>query len=202
DHMPLRSLWRWYSRAIHTRPILTQSLSSGIIMGFGDATVQCVTLLRLKSSIDQHPSSSSSSSLSYLTDRFDYSRTIRYFLLSSLLIGPGLRCWYVFLSRQFELTNYGRLKMLIADQGLMPPIMWLTFLSYTSVVVRGDRSAAAVKEFVLDRLPAMAVNSYRVWPLAQAINFFIVPLNFRLVYGSFVGYFWNCYICWHSNRPH
>ena len=41
--------------------------------------------------------------------------------------------------------------------------------------------------------PVMLTN-WKVWPLAQVINFYAVPPHFQLLFVNIVGFFWTIYV--------
>jgi hypothetical protein len=40
--------------------------------------------------------------------------------------------------------------------------------------------------------------SWRVWPIAQLINFAFVPLHFRVLFGNIVRFFWTIYLSYQA----
>ena len=42
--------------------------------------------------------------------------------------------------------------------------------------------------------------NYKLWPLANAINFSLVPLKLRVLFANVVSVFWNMYLSAASNR--
>ena len=40
--------------------------------------------------------------------------------------------------------------------------------------------------------------SWRVWPIAQLINFAFVPLHFRVLFGNVVRFFWTIYLSYQA----
>jgi len=47
-------------------------------------------------------------------------------------------------------------------------------------------------------LPPQA--NYKIWPLANLINFSVVPLKFRVLFANVISVFWNMYLSAASNR--
>lgn len=47
--------------------------------------------------------------------------------------------------------------------------------------------------------PTMLAN-WKLWPAAQAINFGIIPLQYRLLWANFVGLIWNAYLSYAQFR--
>ena len=42
--------------------------------------------------------------------------------------------------------------------------------------------------------------SWRVWPLAQYLNFNFVPAQYRVLFGNLVGFFWGIYMSWKASN--
>ena len=38
------------------------------------------------------------------------------------------------------------------------------------------------------------LNNYKVWPLAQFLNFYYIPMVFRLGFSNIVGFFWTIFV--------
>lgn len=47
----------------------------------------------------------------------------------------------------------------------------------------------------------MLLGFYKLWPAAQLVNFYIIPLKFRVNFSNIVSLFWNTYVSWLANRP-
>ena len=47
----------------------------------------------------------------------------------------------------------------------------------------------------------MLLGFYKLWPAAQVVNFYVIPLKFRVNFSNIVSLFWNTYVSWLANRP-
>ena len=47
----------------------------------------------------------------------------------------------------------------------------------------------------------MLLGFYKLWPAAQLVNFYVIPLKFRVNFSNIVSLFWNTYVSWLANRP-
>lgn len=45
------------------------------------------------------------------------------------------------------------------------------------------------------------ITNYKIWPLAQVINFTFVPIQHRVGFVQLVAIFWNAYLSWMANKP-
>ncbi len=89
----------------------------------------------------------------------------------------------------------------------LPPLTQLTWTVFincgffwaTTVMETGD-SAAGVKK-IQDKLwPTLKVN-WVVWPVLQAVNLSVVPLQYRILYINFCSLFWSAYLSSQTNTP-
>ena len=45
------------------------------------------------------------------------------------------------------------------------------------------------------------IKNYKIWPLAQTLNFTFVPIQHRVGFVQIVAIFWNAYLSWMANKP-
>ena len=100
-------VWSKYCVSLAQRPLLTKSITSGVIMGAGDALCQ-----------------------SYFTSKFDYERFAKYSFLGSVLVGPSTHFWYGFLSRRIPGLGFTTVVYRVAlDQLCFSPVFIAFFMS-------------------------------------------------------------------------
>ncbi|KAG0668264.1 hypothetical protein C6P45_004870 [Maudiozyma exigua] len=81
----------------------------------------------------------------------------------------------------------------LADQLLYSPLFLLFFFTYSNFVMeRGNTDTLKVKIQKL-YISTLGCNLV-VWPLAQLINFSIIPKPFQIPFSSSVGVLWNCFL--------
>lgn len=115
-----------------------------------------------------------------------------------MIQGPGLRFWYGFLNK--HVGSQGTtvvLKKVALDQLVFAPI-FLGFLLGVLGAMQGQTMDENVKNIKRDYLDVLA-NNYKVWPLVQLTNFYLVPLNYQVLLVQVVAVFWNTYISWKTN---
>ena len=80
------------------------------------------------------------------------------------------------------------LKILLDRLVLTPPFLLfsLGFLQY-SQSLDGPKALASVK----NTYAAALWTNWRVWTVAQGINFAYVPLHYRVLFGNLVALWWN-----------
>ena len=81
----------------------------------------------------------------------------------------------------------------LADQLLYSPLFLLLFFTYSNFVMeRGNKDTLKVK---IQKLYISTLGcNLLVWPLAQLINFSIIPKPFQIPFSSSVGVLWNCFL--------
>lgn len=79
---------QWYNRMLLTHPIITKTLSTGVIISMGDIVSQLFDHFRSASTSQKEPTSSSSFS-------WDHIRTAKMFTWG-LVVGPSLHGWVLY----------------------------------------------------------------------------------------------------------
>lgn len=123
---------RWYASKLDTHPIMTKMITSGIIAASGDLLCQYLTS---DSSTHLISTEEYSSTIIDGVSRYDWKRTIRFYILGSCLVAPTVHAWYNILMKYIPGTNVTSiLKRLTADQGFFGPIFTGTFISCLTVL--------------------------------------------------------------------
>nr|CAD7446061.1 unnamed protein product [Timema bartmani] len=122
-------------------------------------------------------------------------------LLRFPMMGPVLQYWYTILER-IGGTN-GRaitvVKKVLIDQIIAAPLM-LAIVITTITLLFGQDLAGVRAKFRQDYL-AVLITNYKVWPFVQLANFYLVPLQYRVLLVQTVAIFWNTYLSTKANRP-
>ena len=56
------------------------------------------------------------------------------------------------------------------------------------------RNWSDIRSKLKNNLPGILVNQYKLWPAVQLVNFYFVPLQYRVLVIVFVAFFWNIYL--------
>jgi Mpv17 / PMP22 family len=75
------------------------------------------------------------------------------------------------------------------DQTINSPLGTVTFFAW-SRAMKGQPDRA-VKD-VTEKLWPTTLASWRLWPVAQAVNFMMVPAQFRIIFINIVAVAWTC----------
>ncbi|KAF0521243.1 Protein sym1 [Gigaspora margarita] len=165
----------WYKYHLLRRPILTQSIATGIIFTSGDIIAQGF--------IEQRGHKT-----------YDFSRTLRLGGFGALIAGPSGATWYRILDKYIDIKKpfLALLTRVTLDQTIYAPSFIATFLSVQSILERQSKEQI-VKKFKKVYLPTL-INNYKLWPTVQLLNFYFIPLNHRLLVVNTVALGWNTYL--------
>lgn len=178
----MSGLVRTYLRLLERYPWRTQALSTGILMGAGDVIAQfAIEGATVQTYVPQ--------------------RTSRFLMFGTFFAGPVLRGWYLTLDRFIKFPAVkGALAKVAADQLLFAPTFCAVMLGTIGYWRTGTVEAATnmLSESYVD----VIVSNYKLWPAAQIINFYFIPLQHRVLYVNSLALVWNTYIAWRSEKSH
>ncbi|XP_078173054.1 uncharacterized protein LOC144566886 [Carex rostrata] len=163
----------WYLGLIEARPILTKSITAGIIFTAADLSSQMITL---------GPDTS-----------LDPMRTMRMATYGVLLSGPSLHLWFNFLSRILPkrdlITTF---KKMILGQTVYGPIVNCVFFSFNAAL-QGESVPEIIARLKRDLIPAFK-NGLIYWPLCDFITFKFVPVRLQPLVSNSFSFLWTIYI--------
>lgn len=55
-------------------------------------------------------------------------------------------------------------------------------------------SIEEIKKKCQNNLPSIIKNQYKLWPAVQLFNFYVIPLEYRVLVLATVAFFWNIYL--------
>ncbi|GMR30430.1 hypothetical protein PMAYCL1PPCAC_00625, partial [Pristionchus mayeri] len=179
-----RGMIGWYQRMMAARPLLTQMVTSGTISGAGDVIAQF--------GIEKRS----------LKD-YDALRTARFVVLAGGIIAPCLNRWFVVLEKiRSGPVKLVPLKRLAVDQTLFAP-GFNAFVLVCLRVLEGYTPSDAVDACKRDWF-GIWTTSIKFWPVVNLFNFYLVPLQMRVVFVQFAALFWNSYLSFATQKklPH
>lgn len=186
---PLSRLATSYNNKLEQFPNLTKLITSGIIAALGDVAVQYITRPPdAKIFIDKR-------------------RLIIFSLMGGLYIAPIISLWFQWLnSIKFPpyMTNTKlkrSLSMLLVDQTLGAVAVNLGFFFFYEVLSRAYHVPGAhlptlsligaFIEATKTKMWPLLVANWSCWPLINFLNFFFIPLEYRLLMSNVASLFWN-----------
>jgi len=84
------------------------------------------------------------------------------------------------------------LKKVVVDQSLMAPSINTGIIMLLELMQR--KKWGDIRSKLRDHLPGVLKNQYKLWPAVQVVNFYFVPLQYRVLVIVFVAFFWNIYL--------
>lgn len=172
----MRTAWSAYQRALHTIPIRTKAVTSSIILFSGDALAQYIQ--------KEGP--------------WDYSRSLAMGAYGFAFLAPISHNWFrllekIFPKRQTKLGQFGNLVgKVVLDQTTISPFFIGCFFVYRGLLA--GKNSDDIKKNLQDNYINIYKSSLKLWPAAQMVNFYLVPLHFRLLYINCVSLVWNTYL--------
>ena len=133
------------------------------------------------------------------TRKHDYNRTLKFFIMGSCFIGPGLRVWYGVLERYVTgSVQTLAIKKMLCDQLLWAPPFIASFFCISDAL--SGKSIEDMKENLTNNYPGALQVNYYIWPWVQLFNFYFVPLSHRVIVVNCVALFWNTFLAYTVNK--
>lgn len=124
-------------------------------------------------------------------DRWDTTRTSRM-SISGMTVGVICHNWYKFLdSRLPGRTIKVVAQKVLIDQVVCSPICIATFFITLGILERA--TWAETKKEIKDKAGRLYAAEWVVWPPAQVVNFYILPLRFRVLYDNTISLGYDVY---------
>ncbi|XP_042005379.1 PXMP2/4 family protein 4-like [Salvia splendens] len=163
----------WYLGMLESRPILTKSLSSGLIYAAADTTSQLFTM---------DPNGT-----------WDPIRTLRIAGFGLFMLGPSQHYWFNFVARVLPNRDLiSTLKKMAMGQLVYAPVINGIFFSYNAAAQgeNGNEIAARLKR---DLIPTL-LNGLMYWPLCDFLTYRVVPVHLQPLMNSSCAFLWSIYL--------
>eukprot|EP00126_Sphaerothecum_destruens_P005083 Sdes_comp18547_c0_seq1m8628 len=173
--MRLSFFLKGYGNLLRDFPLRTKCTTAFFVFGFADITCQLA--------IEKTEWSN-----------WNMARTLRNSCTGLLFIGPMCHYWMNFLDLKFGPSqNFaGVFKKVLTDQLFAIPVVVHMVLLVPSLMAGAPFSEAAHN--VVLKGPEALMNAWKVWSVANTINFAFVPLPYRVLYTNVISTGWNCYL--------
>lgn len=204
-------MWAGYLRALHAHPLKTKCVTSAILTGGSDLGVQAyerhqqqltIEAVRTKHGPDTpvNLQNGCPTHVGYVqkdaqegasTSAQDWWRTGTLSSVGLLYSGPVNHFWFLLLERMVTFTGPRAVvaKMALDQLFFLPVCIGGYFVS------RGLMEGRPLDPEILRKLKLKhtdaVVAAWGFWPLVSAASFALVPLNLRVLFGSFCGFFWS-----------
>ncbi|KAK3912691.1 Mpv17-like protein 2 [Frankliniella fusca] len=138
--------------------------------------------------------------LSNQKEEWEKSRTVRM-SISGMTVGVICHNWYKFLDSKFP----GRTIKIVAqkvmiDQIICSPLCIATFFITLGILEKA--TWAETKKEIKDKAWRLYAAEWVVWPPAQVLNFYILPLRYRVLYDNTISLGYDVYTSYvkHDNE--
>ncbi|KAG7480887.1 hypothetical protein MATL_G00061030 [Megalops atlanticus] len=175
-----RRLLQEYLILLKKYPILTKSVTSGILSALGNL---------LSQALERRKRSKNGS----LTKDIDILGPARFAVYGLCVTGPLSHYFYQLLELLFPSTvPYCTLKRLLLDRLIFAPAFLLLFF-FIMNILEGKKWSVFQGKVRAGYWPALKMN-WKVWTPFQFININYVPVQFRVLFANLVALFWYAYL--------
>lgn len=124
-------------------------------------------------------------------ETIDYKQTLQFAIAGLIFVGPVVRTCLVTIDKLFGPTSSAKVlaKKLFVDQCIFAPTFLVCNISLLTVLK--TRSLDAVKPELDQSYFNLLKLNYTFWPFVQVINFYFIPLAYRVIFGSSAALVWN-----------
>lgn len=169
----------WYLAQLKKRPMLTSVWSTGAMLLAGDIVSQQLIQRRRV----EH----------------DWKQTTRMSLMGMFMVAPAFRTVFVALDKVFGPTRTiaSTIKKLTVNELLVAPPFLAAFIT-VNALLQGS-SWQTIKHQLRDDLGSVVLANWSLWAPANFINFYLVSLQHRVMFGNVVALVWHSYLAWKTN---
>ncbi|XP_042493259.1 PXMP2/4 family protein 4-like [Macadamia integrifolia] len=159
----------WYLGKLQYRPVLTKSVTSGIIYTAADLTSQAAS------------------------ESFDPIRTLRMGGYGMLIVGPSLHFWFNFVSKILPKRDVvTTFKKIIIGQTVYGPFMSTIFFS-VNAALQGENASEIIARLKRDLLPTLK-SGLIYWPVCDFVTFKFIPVHLQPLISNSFAYLWTIYL--------
>ncbi|KAG7280377.1 hypothetical protein CRUP_022205 [Coryphaenoides rupestris] len=176
----MAGLWRSYQALMTKHPWSVQIVTAGSLVGVGDVISQ---QLIERTGLANHSGR----------------RTARMMAIGFCFVGPVVGGWYKVLDKMLiGGSKSTAVKKMLVDQLAFAPCFLGAFLGLSGALngLTMEQNNAKLRRDYGDAL----ISNYYLWPPVQIVNFYCVPLHYRLAVVQIVAVVWNSYLSWKANK--
>ncbi|XP_018411005.1 PREDICTED: peroxisomal membrane protein 2 [Nanorana parkeri] len=177
--VPLHTLLlRTYLQLLHSRPVLTKALTSGILSALGNL---------LSQNIEQRRKFKSSAG------NVDLVALLRFAAYGLFFTGPLSHYFYLFLEQVIpsSIPMAGLRRLLLERLIIAPAFLLLFFVVMNFLEGKGVNS---LNKKLKDSYWSTLKMNWKVWTPFQFINVNYIPVQFRVLFANAVAFFWYTYL--------
>ena len=177
------SFWGDYLNLLDTAPLVTKSITAGVIIGAGDSAAQLVE-------------NSKAAGEGGEVQSFDFARASRWAFFGLVLQGPWNHAFYLLLDGAIPPTpdpwTLQTLEKVAIDQGIQAPIFTAIILCFFAVIE--GKGLDFAKTQVKEELGGILLKNWAVFIPATVINQAFCPPQLRVLFLNCVFFGWVIYL--------
>jgi len=128
----------------------------------------------------------------------NFARTLKMTCFGFFYYAPLISRWMVLAEKLFPGRSPASLtKKIIMDQTIISSGLTVGFLLINEVV--DGRGVNSGLRKINQDFGDMIVANWQLWTPTQLINFYFMPLHYRVIFSKVVGFFWNIYLSWKAH---
>lgn len=178
DQNPLEKVLAAYLKALHTKPLLTKAVTSGVIASIGSLASQLIV---------PNPQNGG---------KIVWRSVAAYAAFGFVVSGPLIHKFYILLDKimppKKEKTAIDGIKRVIVDRLIFAPPFLLLFL-YVITILEGQGHHAAIARIKESFWPVYKLN-LQVWTVFQYVNINYVPPKYRVLFGNVLALVWSIFV--------
>lgn len=178
-----------YMHLLDNHPCQTKSISAGFVTAIGDVLAQCIERWVEGTSFV-----------------LNFHRMWAFTIAATVFVGPFVHYIYELLwliGRRLEDVGVPKtwrtMIQVIFDQTVG---VWTFYPTYfyvhalvEALVMNKFPDFSQIQGKIKNELFGVIVSNYKLWPIANYVNFTYVPENLRVLFSNFVSILWNAYLC-------
>lgn len=174
----------FYTQQLVSNPIITKSLTAGIIFGLSDWCAQLIE--RGEKSSEEAPVVAS--------------RVLMTFLVGLLFFGPAANAWYGMIFKVLPSTSLiSTLQKAALGQVFFGPAFTCVFFG-AGLIQSGSFTLSNWVEQIRSDLPGVWASGLGFWPLVDFISFKVVPMQWIPLFVNFCSFVWTIYLSLVANK--
>jgi len=191
-----------YSNLLVTNPILTKSVTSGLIFGMSDVTsqiIECARKRKTAAAFDTVALDDESQSTLTTSTTIDRPRTLTSMMIGLIYFGPAAHFWYALM---FKILPSRSLVSTLGKAGLGQVIFGPVFniLYFAIGLIQANRfSRNNLMRKIINDLPNVMKSGVFFWPLVDLVCFTLIPEHFILLFVNFCSFLWTIYLAGVAN---
>ncbi|KAJ4834121.1 hypothetical protein Tsubulata_012602 [Turnera subulata] len=168
-----KDAWRKYLIQLQAHPLRTKAITAGVLAGCSDAIAQKIAGIK----------------------RLQLRRLLLIMLYGFAYAGPFGHFLHKLMDTLFrgKKDNKTVAKKVLLEQLTSSPWNNLFFMMYYGLVVEG-RPWGLVKSKVKNDYPFVQLTAWKFWPIVGWVNHQYMPLQFRVLFQSFVASCWGIFL--------